>query len=88
MRPRIGGSALGKHMLVATAAAQSQGPQYFPERFDWQRRTPQQAGFDPARLDEAVKFAIANENPLPKDLILAHARTYAANEPFDTRAAR
>jgi hypothetical protein len=63
-------------------------PSIFPERFDWQRRTPQQAGFDPARLDEAVKFAIANENPLPKDLILAHARTYAANEPFDTRAAR
>jgi CubicO group peptidase (beta-lactamase class C family) len=69
--------------LVATGAAQSQAPQYFPERFDWQRRTPQQAGFDPARLADAIAFAVANENPLPKDLVLAHAQTYAANEPFD-----
>jgi CubicO group peptidase (beta-lactamase class C family) len=70
-------------VLASNASAQTAGSPYFPERFDWQRRTPQQAGFDQARLDEAIKFAIANENPLPKDLALAHAQTYAANEPFD-----
>jgi CubicO group peptidase (beta-lactamase class C family) len=83
MRSRIAGCAICILVLFATAGAQTQAPQYFPEPFEWQRRTPQQAGFDPARLDEAIKFAVANENPLPKDLVLSHAQTYAANEPFD-----
>jgi hypothetical protein len=33
-------------VLASTASAQTAGAPYFPERFDWQRRTPQQAGFD------------------------------------------
>ena len=36
-----------------------------------------------AALDEAVTFAVANENPSPKDLALAHAASLGA-EPFDT----
>ena len=35
-------------------------------------------------VDEAVKFAIANENQAPKDLALAHAAGIGASEPFDT----
>jgi CubicO group peptidase (beta-lactamase class C family) len=57
---------------------------YFPERFDWQKRTPADAGMDPARLDEAVQFAIANENPATKDLAVDLATTFGAREPFDT----
>jgi len=71
-------------LLASSAAAQTSGSPYFPERFDWQHRTPQQAGFDTAKLDEAIKFAIANENPAPKDLAQAHVQNYAANEPFDS----
>ena len=47
-------------MLVlpaSTLAAQSAAP-YFPERFDWQHKKPEEVGMDPARLDEAVKQAI------------------------------
>ena len=35
----------------------------FPEGFDWQHKKPEEVGMDSARLDEAVKQAIASENP-------------------------
>src|SRR3984893_516192 len=73
-------------MLVlpaSTLAAQSAAP-YFPERFDWQHKKPEEFGMDPARLDEAVKQAIVSENPAPKEMMLFLATTFGANEPFDT----
>jgi CubicO group peptidase (beta-lactamase class C family) len=57
---------------------------YFPQRLDWQRRTPEQVGMSAAEVKAAVDFAAANENPAPKDLALAHATTLGAGEPFDT----
>jgi CubicO group peptidase (beta-lactamase class C family) len=57
---------------------------YFPERFDWKRDTPQSVGMDAAALDEAVRFAVAHENSAPRDLLLAHATSFGAQEPFDT----
>ena len=69
--------------LVLHAAAAAAQPRYFPERFDWQRRTPAQAGMDAAAVDEAVRFALANENPAPRDLTIAHAATFGSAEPFD-----
>jgi hypothetical protein len=66
------------------SAAERPAPAYYPARFDWQRQTPQEAGLDPARLDEAVRFAIANENPATKDLAVDLATTFGRNEPFDT----
>jgi CubicO group peptidase (beta-lactamase class C family) len=71
-------------LLFATSPvpAQSRGKApYFPERFDWQKRTPEQAGFAAAALDEAIKFSVAHENPAPRDLALAHLAR--ASEPFD-----
>jgi len=82
-------------LLVITAGAQAPrgtgkpaqkpapAPPYYPERFEWQRRGPDQAGMDAAALDAAVEFAIASENPAPKDLLLAHAATFGRAEPFD-----
>jgi CubicO group peptidase (beta-lactamase class C family) len=81
---RIAGCLVWVLLLVSSAAAQTSGSPYFPDRFDWQHRTPQQAGFDAAKLDDAIKFALAHENPAPKDLALAHVQNYAANEPFDS----
>ena len=69
--------------LVAWASAAGAQGRYYPDRFDWQRRPPAEAGMDAAALDAAVKFAIANENPAPRDLALAHATSLGA-EPFDT----
>jgi hypothetical protein len=70
--------------LVATVAAQAPNATYFPDRADWQRRTPQEAGLDAVTLQDAIKFATANENPAPKDQALARAQNVGAHEPFDT----
>jgi CubicO group peptidase (beta-lactamase class C family) len=73
-----------KRPARSPAVAGAPAPVYFPERFDWQKRSPSDAGMDPTRLDEAVRFAIANENPASKDLALDLATTFGAREPFDT----
>jgi CubicO group peptidase (beta-lactamase class C family) len=59
-------------------------PVYFPDRFEWQRRSPADSGMDALRLGEAVQFAVASENPASKDLALDLATTFGAREPFDT----
>ncbi|MFQ5790666.1 MAG: serine hydrolase domain-containing protein [Acidobacteriota bacterium] len=58
---------------------------YFPARRDWQKRAPEETGMDSALLDEAVVFAMENENPAPKDLALNHELSPFAGEPFSTR---
>jgi CubicO group peptidase (beta-lactamase class C family) len=58
-------------------------PLYFPERGEWRTATPDEAGFDAARLDAAIQFAVANENPATKDLAVDLATTFG-REPFDT----
>ncbi len=35
---------------------------------NWERADPAEAGFDPAALDRAVRFATAHESPWPRDL--------------------
>ena len=66
---------------------------YFPAPLDWQTRTPEQVGMSPARLQEAIDFAIANEATDPRDLGLRHQMTFgrephgAAVGPHRTRAA-
>jgi CubicO group peptidase (beta-lactamase class C family) len=70
-------------LLLSSATAGAQQSRYYPERFDWQRRTPEQVGMNAAAVDAAVAFAVANENPAPRDLALAHALSLGA-EPFDT----
>jgi CubicO group peptidase (beta-lactamase class C family) len=71
-------------LLVASGGAQTAVAPYFPERSEWERRAPRDAGLDGPVLDAAIQFAIASENPAPKDMRLAHAESFGASEPFDT----
>jgi CubicO group peptidase (beta-lactamase class C family) len=50
---------------------------YFPDRWDWQKRRPEQAGFDSAALQQAIDYAVANENPNTKDLAVDVATTFS-----------
>jgi CubicO group peptidase (beta-lactamase class C family) len=94
MTRRVAWSLVCVAMFIAIAAAQTgrsvprtsphASTPYYPERFDWQRRTPSQVGMDGPLLDDAVKFAVANESKAPRDLLLAHAQTFGGAEPFDT----
>ena len=65
------------------APVAGQGAAYFPARGEWRSRRPDAAGIDAAKLDAAVKFAIASENPATKDLAVDLATTFG-REPFDT----
>src|SRR6202521_5316140 len=58
------------------AAAQSNRPDpvYCPGSA-WQHKTPAESGFDPARLKEAIDFAIAGETRNPRDLVMNHYDT-------------
>ena len=55
---------------------------YYPVEGDsWERRTPEQAKMDGAKLKEAIDFAIANESKSPRNLEFAHYQTFG-REPF------
>lgn len=71
-------------LLPLLAQATSAGDaEYVPPRgADWAKRSAEQAGFDPARLQAAIDFAVANESPEPRDLALTIALTWA-REPYD-----
>jgi CubicO group peptidase (beta-lactamase class C family) len=77
-------------LLSATLSAQAPARRdvaaaaYFPARLDWQKKTPADEGFDAAKLDEAVKYAVSAEAPGDKDLMVNLATTFGRNEPFDT----
>lgn len=75
---------LGYVVLLLAFTTPASAQTYFPERLDWQTRRPEQVGMDAAKLDAAIKFAIASENPATKDLAVDLATTFGAREPFDT----
>lgn len=54
---------------------------YIPPADSWERRTAEQAKLDPAKLKEAVDFAIASEAKSPRSQQLGQAQTFG-REPF------
>lgn len=54
---------------------------YYPTSETWERRAPEQAKFDSAKLKEAIDFAVANESKAPRNLELAHYQSFG-REPF------
>ena len=68
-------------LLPALACAQPRAPAvYYPDA-EWQRKTPEESGLDPARLKDAIDFAVASESRNPRDLVLNHYRSFG-REPF------
>jgi len=53
----------------AAPGARSQ-PTYFPERFEWQHRRPEEVGMNAALVTEAIKAATSQEIAGNKDLTL------------------
>ena len=66
-------------LLLLPAAALSQAV-YYPDA-NWQRKTPAEAGIDPAKLKDAIDFAISAESRNPRDLVQNHYQTFG-REPF------
>ena len=68
-------------VLDAQRAAPRPAAQYVPTAATWERRTPQQSGFDPAKLDSAIVSAKARESRTSRDLEEAHYQSFG-REPF------
>jgi CubicO group peptidase (beta-lactamase class C family) len=54
---------------------------YFPSRHEWEKRSPLEAGFDTAKLNDAIQFAIEQENRNPRNMEQSHKLNFD-NEPF------
>ncbi len=80
----IGGTAAVAQRRAAPSPMRAQPAAYYPGRFDWQHKQPDEVGMDPAAVAEAVKIAIDNESTTPKDQALMLAESFGRNEPFDT----
>jgi hypothetical protein len=78
--PPVASSAQQPRKSAATPAPAAA---YFPPRGEWQQQTPDAEGMDRSKLDQAIAYAVANENPATKDLALDIAATFG-REPFDT----
>jgi CubicO group peptidase (beta-lactamase class C family) len=69
--------------LVAARHRTPVGP-YFPPRGEWQRQDAATVGFDKAKLDEAIRFAVLHENPDTKDLAVATVNQFRNEAPYNT----
>jgi hypothetical protein len=62
-------------------AAQTQRSEYFPDRFGWQHRKPEEVGMRSAQIDQAVQAAVAAETRGPKDMVQFLTNSFG-KEPF------
>src|SRR6476661_48418 len=66
---------------AGTVSAQSSQSTYFPARFDWQHKRPDEVGMNAGQVDQAVQAAIAGETTGPKDMIQFLTNSFG-KEPF------
>ena len=55
---------------------------YFPEKNNWETKTPAALGMDDAKVTQAIKFAVAHESKENKNLKIAHYESAFGREPF------
>ncbi|MBK7870610.1 MAG: serine hydrolase [Saprospiraceae bacterium] len=68
--------------VTIALSAQKTASIYYPGPGDaWEHRTPEQMGMNPAKIQEAIDFAIAQESTTPKNLEVAHYQSFG-REPF------
>jgi CubicO group peptidase (beta-lactamase class C family) len=72
-------------VLVLAGSGRAAAQPYTPPAWtsEWERRSPERAGFDAAALEAAIQFALANENPNTKDLAVDIATTFS-REPHNS----
>ena len=55
--------ALSLALLLVAGVGSAATADYFPPRGAWERKAPAELGIDAARLNGAIAYAVANENP-------------------------
>lgn len=66
-------------LVVFSGTAQKN---YFPPAGSWERHSAIESGFDTAKLNDAIRFAIDHETKQPRDLKLSQTMTFG-KESFD-----
>lgn len=67
-------------LITGTLPAQSSDI-YYPSRFSWEKKAPEEVGMNAGAIEEAIEYAKANESTNPKDLSLhLNSRT---GEPYN-----
>lgn len=55
---------------------------YFPEKNNWEKKSPADLGMDEAKMKQAIDFAIAHESKENPNLKIAHYESAFGREPF------
>src|SRR5687768_1612228 len=71
----------GVLLLLTATSLNAQKAPYYPPANDWARRTAEQSGFDPAKLQAAVDYAKTSDAPTRTDS--ASLVQAMSNEPFN-----
>src|SRR5215475_3240706 len=80
----LSGSLAAQRPAPAPARQASAGSAaYFPERFGWEHKRPEEVGMDSNLVNQAVQAAIAADTPGPHDMTLFLKNSFG-KEPFDT----
>ncbi len=67
--------------LFTTALPAQSSQTYYPTRFSWEKKSPEEVGMNARAVKEAIDYAIANESDNPRDLgIHLNTRT---GEPYN-----
>jgi CubicO group peptidase (beta-lactamase class C family) len=69
--------------VAALPAGQSAAQKHFPAKGEWARRDPAALGLDKAKLDEAIAFAVENQNQRTKDLAADIPATFPREAPYN-----
>jgi CubicO group peptidase (beta-lactamase class C family) len=67
--------------IAADAVAQRTTSAYVPSAAVWERKSPEQIGMDPAKIQEAIAFAKERASQAARDLEEAHYQSFG-REPF------
>ena len=68
-------------VIACCVSAQIKAQDYFPSRFEWQTITPDEAGFNATKLEEAKQFALDNTVLKPNDIHQLLLDNYTPKEP-------
>ncbi len=69
--------------LLPAQHKQTSSSHYFPEKGKWDRKSPAELGFDPAKLVAAIQFSIANQNPNTRNLAEDILNTFRNEAPYN-----
>ncbi|HYN07627.1 MAG TPA: serine hydrolase [Vicinamibacterales bacterium] len=77
------GVLLAVSITVLVAAREQAAARHFPPAGNWEKRDPASLGLDQAKLDEAIKAALATENTNTKDLAVDIPNTFRNEAPYN-----